>query len=588
MNADELRKKYFTFFRGKNHALIPSSSLVPEHDPTVLFTTAGMQPLVPYLTGQKHPLGRRLVNVQKCIRTGDIDEVGDNFHLTFFEMLGNWSLGDYFKQEAISWSWEFLRGKEWLGLPKEKIAVSVFKGDKDAPFDKESYEIWRSLGVPEERIAKLGKEDNWWGPVGEAGGCGPDTEMFFWTGSGKAPLKFDPRDKRWAEIWNDVFMEYEKKKDGSVVPLAQRNVDTGMGVERVVTSLNGKQSVFETELFIPLIDNLKLLSGIADPDEFQERSFRIIADHLRAAVFILGDERGAVPSNVDQGYILRRFIRRAVRHGNLLGISRGFTKEAGALVVDMFSNTYPELKKKKQSILNELMKEEIQFRQTLEKGLRQFERFVKDKKELISGREAFLLFQSYGFPIEMTVELAKEKGLKVDENGFSEDFEKHKDLSRRGAEQKFKGGLADTSANTVKLHTATHLLNEALRMVVDEGIVQKGSNITPERLRFDFNLGRKLTKDEIKKVEELVNRKIQEAIHVERKEMPFEKAKKLGCQMQFGESYGDRVSVYFIGDFSKEFCGGAHVANTSELGSFKIVSEEGIGKGVRRIKATVR
>ncbi|HLD42947.1 MAG TPA: alanine--tRNA ligase [Candidatus Nanoarchaeia archaeon] len=588
MNADELRKKYFTFFRGKNHALIPSSSLVPEHDPTVLFTTAGMQPLVPYLTGQKHPLGRRLVNVQKCIRTGDIDEVGDNFHLTFFEMLGNWSLGDYFKQEAISWSWEFLRGKEWLGLPKEKIAVSVFKGDKDAPFDKESYEIWRSLGVPEERIAKLGKEDNWWGPVGEAGPCGPDTEMFFWTGSGKAPLKFDPRDKRWAEIWNDVFMEYEKKKDGSVVPLAQRNVDTGMGVERVVTSLNGKQSVFETELFIPLIDNLKLLSGIADPDEFQERSFRIIADHLRAAVFILGDERGVVPSNVDQGYILRRFIRRAVRHGNLLGISRGFTKEAGALVVDMFSNTYPELKKKKQSILNELMKEERQFRQTLEKGLRQFGRFVKDKKELISGREAFLLFQSYGFPIEMTVELAKEKGLKVDENGFSEDFEKHKDLSRRGAEQKFKGGLADTSANTVKLHTATHLLNEALRMVVDEGIVQKGSNITPERLRFDFNLGRKLTKDEIKKVEELVNRKIQEAIPVERKEMPFEKAKKLGCQMQFGESYGDRVSVYFIGDFSKEFCGGPHVTNTSELGSFKIVSEEGIGKGVRRIKATVR
>ena len=588
MNADELRKKYFTFFRGKNHALIPSSSLVPEHDPTVLFTTAGMQPLVPYLTGQKHPLGRRLVNVQKCIRTGDIDEVGDNFHLTFFEMLGNWSLGDYFKQEAISWSWEFLRGKEWLGLPKEKIAVSVFKGDKDAPFDKESYEIWRSLGVPEERIAKLGKEDNWWGPVGEAGPCWPDTEMFFWTGSGKAPLKFDPRDKRWAEIWNDVFMEYEKKKDGSVVPLAQRNVDTGMGVERVVTSLNGKQSVFETELFIPLIDNLKLLSGIADPDEFQERSFRIIADHLRAAVFILGDERGVVPSNVDQGYILRRFIRRAVRHGNLLGISRGFTKEAGALVVDMFSNTYPELKKKKQSILNELMKEERQFRQTLEKGLRQFGRFVKDKKELISGREAFLLFQSYGFPIEMTVELAKEKGLKVDENGFSEDFEKHKDLSRRGAEQKFKGGLADTSANTVKLHTATHLLNEALRMVVDEGIVQKGSNITPERLRFDFNLGRKLTKDEIKKVEELVNRKIQEAIPVERKEMPFEKAKKLGCQMQFGESYGDRVSVYFIGDFSKEFCGGPHVTNTSELGSFKIVSEEGIGKGVRRIKATVR
>ena len=588
MNADELRKKYFTFFRGKNHALIPSSSLVPEHDPTVLFTTAGMQPLVPYLTGQKHPLGRRLVNVQKCIRTGDIDEVGDNFHLTFFEMLGNWSLGDYFKQEAISWSWEFLRGKEWLGLPKEKIAVSVFKGDKDAPFDKESYEIWRSLGVPEERIAKLGKEDNWWGPVGEAGPCGPDTEMFFWTGSGKAPLKFDARDKRWAEIWNDVFMEYEKKKDGSVVPLAQRNVDTGMGVERVVTSLNGKQSVFETELFIPLIDNLKLLSGIADPDEFQERSFRIIADHLRAAVFILGDERGVVPSNVDQGYILRRFIRRAVRHGNLLGISRGFTKEAGALVVDMFSNTYPELKKKKQSILNELMKEERQFRQTLEKGLRQFGRFVKDKKELISGREAFLLFQSYGFPIEMTVELAKEKGLKVDENGFSEDFEKHKDLSRRGAEQKFKGGLADTSANTVKLHTATHLLNEALRMVVDEGIVQKGSNITPERLRFDFNLGRKLTKDEIKKVEELVNRKIQEAIPVERKEMPFEKAKKLGCQMQFGESYGDRVSVYFIGDFSKEFCGGPHVTNTSELGSFKIVSEEGIGKGVRRIKATVR
>ena len=587
MDAVELRKKYFAFFRGKNHALIPSASLVPEHDPTVLFTTAGMQPLVPYLLGQRHPLGKRLVGVQKCIRTGDIDEVGDNFHLTFFEMLGNWSLGDYFRKAAISWSFEFLTSKEWLGLPKEKIAVSVFKGDKDAQFDKESYEIWKSLGISEERIAKLGKDDNWWGPVGDAGPCGPDTEMFFWTGGGKAPSQFDPKDKRWAEIWNDVFMEYEKKKDGSCSALPQKNVDTGMGVERVVASLNGMSSVFETELFAPLIDSIKLLSGIADPDNFQSTSFRIIADHLRAAVFILGDERGVVPSNVDQGYILRRFIRRAVRHGNLLGLPKGFTKELGELAVGMFSDVYPELKKKKNFILNELMKEEDQFRQTLEKGLRQFARFVKTK-ERISGSDAFLLFQSYGFPIEMTVELAREKGLKVDVKGFLKEFERHKSLSRQGAEQKFKGGLADTSPITVKLHTATHLLNEALRKVVDKGIVQKGSNITPERLRFDFNLDRKLSTEEIKKVEEFVNQRIKEAIPVRRVEMPFAEAKKIGAQMQFGESYGERVSVYFIGDFSKEFCGGPHVANTSELGSFKILNEEGIGRGVRRIKATVR
>ncbi len=581
MHASQLIRKYLDFFRQKGHALIPSASLIPANDASVLFNTAGMQPLVPYLIGGKHPQGTRLVNVQKCIRTVDFENIGDNTHHTFFQMLGNWSLGDYFKKEAISWSFEFLTNKKWLNIPLQKLAVTVYQGDKSVPRDEESYAIWRSLGIPEERIAFVGK-DNFW-IAGETGPCGPSTEMFYWTGEGKAPAKFDPEDNHWVEIWNDVFMAYDKKEDGSVTPLQQKNVDTGMGLERTLAILNGKKSAYETDLFSTLIHRLEKLSGKKYAQE--QRAMRIIADHIRASVFILGDENAVLPSNVDRGYILRRLIRRIVRYGKMLRINTLFTVPLAKIVVKEYGDLYPELPQNQQQIYDELQKEEEKFEKTLEHGLKEFERLAQQGN--INGSNAFLLFQSYGFPLEMTEELAAEKGIKVEVKGFLAEYEKHKELSRIGAEKKFKGGLADNSPIVIRMHTATHLLNEALRKVISPTIHQRGSNITPERLRFDFSFERKLTPEEIKKVEEEMNRVIKMNLKVIRKEMPLKEAEKLGAEKEFGQKYPDIVSVYSVGDYSKEFCGGPHVKHTAEIGKFKILKEESVAAGVRRIKAVV-
>jgi len=584
MKASELKRRYLEFFRQKGHAIIESAPLIPDNDPTVLFSTAGMHPLVPFLMGQAHPLGKRLADVQKCLRTQDIDEVGDATHTTFFEMLGNWSLGDYFKKEAIGWSFEFLTSKQWLGLPLERLAFTCFEGDKDAPKDEEAASIWKSLGVPEERIAYLPKKDNWWGPAGETGPCGPDTEMFYWVSDEKPPKEFDPKDKRWVEIWNDVFIQYSRTKEGKFEPLKQRNVDTGLGVERVAMALQGKKTVFDTELFTPIMEKIKEITkqGITEQNI---RSFRIIADHMRASVFILGDERDVTPSNVDQGYILRRYIRRVIRHLMLLGMDPSdntATVELAKLIIGIYKNEYPLLEQKKSFIFSELQKEQEKFQRTLQKGLKEFEKMGgKD----ISKEEAFLLFQSFGFPLEMTQELAAEKGIRVDAEGFRKEFEKHQELSRVGAEQKFKGGLSEASEATTRLHTATHLLNEALRQLISKDIRQKGSNITAERLRFDFNFDRKLTDEELRKAEAWVNQRIAEKIDVEKREMNVEDAKSLGAQAEFGVRYPEIVSVYIIGDYSKEICMGPHVKNTGDLGKFRITKEESSAAGIRRIKA---
>jgi len=585
MKAIDLKKKYIEFFQTKAHKEIPSAPLIPEHDPSVLFTTAGMHPLVPFLMGEPHPSGKRLVSVQKCMRTQDIEEVGDATHTTFFEMLGNWSMGDYFKKEAITWSFEFLTGKNWLHLPLKNLSVTCFVGDNDAPKDEESAGIWNSLGIPAERIAFLPKKDNWWGPAGETGPCGPDTEMFYWISNEPAPSKFDPSDKRWVEIWNDVFMQYNKTKEGKFIPLTQKNVDTGLGVERVTMVMQGKKTVFDTELFLPIFKEIEKLSGTKSTYE-NIVSFRIVADHMRAATFILGDERGVVPSNVDQGYILRRYIRRVIRHGRKLGITHDFCPNIALTIINIYKNEYPLLLQKESVIIEELRKEEDKFQRTLEQGLKEFETLTKNNQN-ISGKEAFLLFQSYGFPLEITQELAAEKNLKVDVAEFNGEFEKHQELSRIGAEKKFKGGLGKVSEMTVKYHTATHLLNEALRKVISPDIKQRGSNITPERLRFDFNFDRKLTAEEVKKVEDEVNKRIQEGMDVRREELPLKEAFAQGAQGEFGAKYPDIVSVYSVGDYSKEICGGPHVKNTKELGHFKILKEESSAAGIRRIKAVV-
>ncbi|HME87363.1 MAG TPA: alanine--tRNA ligase [Candidatus Nanoarchaeia archaeon] len=598
MNAREIKSKYLKFFETKGHKIIPSASLAPENDPTVLFTTAGMHPLVPFLMGEPHPLGKRLANVQKCIRTQDIDEVGDETHTTFFEMLGNWSLGDYFKKEAISWSFEFLTSKQWLGLPLDRLAVTCFEGDNDAPKDEEAAGIWASLGVSKDRIAFLPKKNNWWGPAGETGPCGPDTEMFYWKPNNKpAPKVFDPDDNNWVEIWNDVFMQYNKEKDGTYAEMSKQNVDTGMGVERVAMALQGFEDVYKTELFKPIMDKVISISG-KHPTEHTMRSFRVITDHMRAATFILGDEREITPSNNDQGYILRRYIRRAIRHGIELGINREFCSEIAQLIIDMYKDSYPLLEKKKGRIIAELQKEEEKFRQTVEKGIREFQKIAaqldQEGKNTVPGKVAFLLFQSFGFPIEMVLEMAHESDLVVDTTEYKQEYEKHQELSRIGAEKKFKGGLSDHGVQTTRLHTATHLLNEALRKIVDANITQKGSNITSERLRFDFNFDRKLTEDEIKRVEEEVNRLIKKSLNVSRKEVSPEEAKTEGAQAEFGARYPAKVSVYTVEDstdakgwYSKEICMGPHVLNTSELGSFKIIKEESSAAGIRRIKAIV-
>jgi len=586
MERKELIKKYLEFFKNKQHFVIDSASLIPEHDPTVLFTTAGMHPLVPFLMGQAHPLGKRLTDVQKCIRTGDIDAVGDASHLTFFEMLGNWSLGNYFKKEAISWSFEFLT--KVLNFGVDKLSITVFAGDKDAPKDEESASVWKSLGIPSERIYYLPKEDNWWGPAGKTGPCGPCTEMFIDTGKRKCSRECKPGCScgKYFEIWNDVFMEYNKVSEGKFEKLKQKNVDTGMGVERTIAMLQGKDNVYETEIFIPMIDELKKLAKVNSFTHEQERSIRIIVDHMRAATFILGDERGVAPSNVDQGYILRRFIRRAIRHGKLIGITGDLCRPIAKIVIDLYSKDYPELKKNKKFIMDELLKEEERFNRTLEKGLHEFSKLAE--KGDLNGKDAFFLFQSYGFPLEMTRELASEKKIKVDENGFEKEFEKHQELSRKGAEQRFKGGLSEASEMTAKLHTATHLLGEALRKVLkNPDIKQKGSNITPERLRYDFNFDRKLTPEEIKAVEDEVNSIIKKGLEIKKEEMELQKALDSGAQAEFGAKYPSKVWVYSVGDYSKEICMGPHIKNTSELGHFKIKKEESSAAGVRRIKAVL-
>lgn len=588
MTANELREKYLKFFEERGHHRLPSAPLIPENDPTVLFTTAGMHPLIPFLMGEKHPAGQRLCDVQKCLRTDDIDEVGDIAHLTFFEMLGNWSLGDYFKKEAIEWSYEFLTSPQWLGLEKEKLAVSCFGGDETAPKDEESAQLWQSVGISKERIAFLGRKANWWGPIGETGPCGPDTEMFYWVGKDPAPKIFNPQDTSWVEIWNDVFMTYNRTKEGKYELLKQKNVDTGMGLERTLAVINHLPSVFETELFAPLIGKIEEISHKKYEDFPKE--CRIIADHLKASIFLLAEH--LEPSNVERGYILRRLIRRAVRFGRLLGIKDFFAFKFVEPVLKTYGEAYPELNENKDFIEEQLVREEEKFSQTLSKGLALFEKLSQNKK-IISGKEAFDLYQSYGFPLELIKELAREKNIEVDTNGFQEEFKKHQELSRTASAGMFKGGLASHSDKAIKYHTATHLLHKALQEVLGEEVKQKGSNINEERLRFDFSCSQKPTPEQLKKVEDIVNQKIQENLPVIMKEMSLEEAKKIGAIGLFGEKYGERVKVYFIGRtenglenaYSKEICGGPHVASTGELGHFKIIKEEAVSQGVRRIKA---
>jgi alanyl-tRNA synthetase len=584
---EDLIKEYIEFFKDKKHYHIPSASLIPENDPTVLFTTAGMHPLVPYLLGEKHPHGKRLCSVQKCIRTQDIEEVGDPFHHTFFEMLGNWSLGDYFKKEAIEYSFEFLTKK--LEIPIYKIAVSCFEGDENAEKDIESAKIWEKAGIPKQRIAFLSKKDNWWGPAGNTGPCGPDTEMFFYTDK-KVPKKFDPENEKWVEIWNDVFMQYNKT-ESKYASLKQKNVDTGMGVERTLCVLNGLDDNYKTSIFLPIINEIEKISKKKYEKE-NKKPMRIIADHIRAATFILGDERSIKPSNIGQGYVLRRLIRRAIRYGKMLEINQPFISKIAKSVLPIYPE-YQELHRNHKFIMSELDLEEQKFNNTIEAGIKKFNEIVSDLKEIIPGKEAFLLFQSYGFPIEMTIELAQEKGLKVDEEEYNKEFEKHQDLSRTASSGVFKSGLADNSEQTKKLHTATHLLNEALRQILDKNIKQKGSNITPERLRFDFNFPRKLTPEEIKNIENWVNDKISQSLEVTKSEIPLKDALDSGAQAEFGAKYPELVSVYTITSkdkksfVSKEICTGPHVNNTIEIGKFKIVKEESSASGIRRIKAAV-
>ncbi|MDO8647680.1 MAG: alanine--tRNA ligase [Candidatus Diapherotrites archaeon] len=598
VSSDFVREEFIEFFKSKKHSQIQPASLIPENDPTVLFTTAGMHPLVPFLLGEKHPQGKRLCNFQKCIRTQDIEEVGDAWHLTFFEMLGNWSIGDYFKKEAIEFSFKFLTGKKkGLGLPVEMLAVTCFIGDKDCPKDNEAAKVWKKLGIPAHKIAFLPKAQNWWGPAGLTGPCGPDSEMFYYVGKEKPLKKSNPGtdEKDWCEIWNDVFMQYNKTNEGKFEELRQKNVDTGMGLERTTAVLNGFSSAFETDLLKPIFDQAASLTKLQPEIPEVQKSLRIITDHLRAATFILGDEKGISPSNVDQGYVLRRLIRRAIRHARLIGIEENFTVRVAQKVVERFKGIYPELDKNHQRIFEELDREETRFKQTLEKGIHLAEKEFSalQKGETVPAKIVFDLYQSFGFPLEMTEELAREKRLEIDVKGFESLLLEHQELSRKGAEQKFKGGLSDHSESTTALHTATHLLNEALRRIVDQNIFQKGSNITAERLRFDFPLDRKLTAEEIKKVEDLVNQKISEGLTVEIEVMGVEKAKAAGAQGVFDAKYSDSVKVYTVLNsetqevFSREICGGPHVKSLKELGKFRILKEESSAAGIRRIKAVL-
>ncbi|MCL1892121.1 MAG: alanine--tRNA ligase [Alphaproteobacteria bacterium] len=585
MTANELRQLFINFFIERGHKQIPSASLMPENDPSVLFTTAGMHPLLPYLLGEKHPLGRRLVDFQKCLRTGDIDEVGDASHLTFFEMLGNWSLGDYFKKESIAFSHEFLT--QILKIPQERITVTCFAGDQDAPRDNEAADAWRALGYPDERIFFYPKKENWWGLV--TGPCGPDTEIFYDNGQPKCGPDCGPACNcgKYLEIWNNVFMQYNKDKEGKYTPLSQQNVDTGMGLERTLCVMNGVASVFETELFQPIIKKIEEMTGTkyAQPNI---KAYRIVADHLRASTFILGDDKGIMPSNVDQGYILRRLIRRAYRYLSGLGAPAKAMSAVAQVVVDNYRDVYPELERNREFIIKNLNREEELFGRALDAGMKIATKYLDaatDKK--LAAADAFRLYDTYGFPLEFTQELATERGVKVDTDGFHRLYAEHQEKSRAGAENKFKGGLADNSEETTKLHTAAHLLQAALRRVLGDTVFQKGANITAERLRFDFSFDRRMEPAELAQVEQIVNEAIAAGLPVMCEEMTVADAKAAGAMGVFESKYGELVKVYTIGDYSKEICGGPHAANTADLGKFKIQKEESSAAGVRRIKATI-
>ena len=578
-----LKDLYINFFVSKGHKQIPSAPIVPENDPSVLFNTAGMQPLIPYLMGEEHPYGKRLCDYQKCLRTTDLEEVGDKTHHTFFEMLGNWSLGDYFKKETINYSFEFLT--KVLNIPIERLAITVFEGDKDIPRDEISAGTWRELGISDKKIAYLGKDDNFW-IAGETGPCGGDTEIFYFRSDDPIPDVFDPEDDRWVEIWNNVFMEFYKDANGKVTKLPRKNVDTGMGYERVVAVLENKDDNYTTSVWKDIISKIEEISNLTY--EGNEKSMRIIADHIRTAVFISADPAGIKPSNTDQGYILRRLIRRAIRHAKKINIdiNSDWEQEIAMLVIKEYSKYYSEIKQNKDIVLDVLKNEKNKFNRTLEKGLREFEKIAKKIEDGKLNKDlAFKLYDTYGFPIELTVELASELNIKVDVEGFKEKFKAHQELSRQGARGKFKGGLASTGEMEVKYHTATHLLNAALKIVVDKDVHQKGSNITSERMRFDFSCDHKLTPEEKEKIENLVNKWIKEGLPVTKTEMTKEEAIKSGAECMFIEKYPDIVTVYNIGDVSSELCGGPHVKNTNELGTFKIKKEEASSAGVRRIKA---
>ncbi|MBO7245079.1 MAG: alanine--tRNA ligase [Alphaproteobacteria bacterium] len=579
-----IRDAYIEFFKERDHAQIPSAPIVPENDPSVLFNTAGMQPLVPYLKGAEHPNGTRLCDYQKCLRTNDLDEVGDTVHHTFFEMLGNWSLGDYFKKESLTWSFEFLTKS--LNVPVEKLAVSVFAGNEVVPADEESIEIWKSLGLPEKRIKML--QDNWWPNMEATGPCGPDSEIFYWSSTEPVPEEFDPNDETWVEIWNNVFMQCMHHEDGSFSNLPKKNVDTGMGLERITAVLEGVKDNYQSSVWKDVIAKIV---EIADcPYEGNEREMRIIADHIRSAVFISADPAGIKPSNTDQGYILRRLIRRTIRYAKSLGIdlNSNWEVELAQLIVSKFGKYYPELERNAQVVYDVLTTEKVKFGKTLDNGLKEFAKITENLTDKKLNKDlAFKLYDTYGFPLELTVELSQEKGIEVDTEGFKEKFEEHKAKSRQGAEQKFKGGLASSGETEAKYHTATHLLNAALKQIVNENIHQKGSNITAERMRFDFNCDHKLTDEEKSKVEALVNEWIQAGLDVTIQQMSKADAIASGAEASFIERYPDPVTVYSIGDVSREVCGGPHATNTNILGTFKIKKEEAVASGIRRIKAVL-
>ncbi|MBP3450953.1 MAG: alanine--tRNA ligase [Spirochaetaceae bacterium] len=593
MTANELRSKYIEFFKSKGHTEISGQSLIPENDPSVLFTTAGMHPLVPYLLGEKHPSGTRLTDYQKCVRTGDIDAVGDPSHLTCFEMLGNWSLGDYFKKDSIAFSYEFLTSPKWLGLDPRFISVTVFEGDENAPRDEEAAQYWKDVGMSEDKIAYLPASDNWWA-AGPTGPCGPDTEIFYWVGEGIPPVGSNKAtdSDNWMEIWNNVFMQFNRIDEKTLVKLEKQNVDTGMGLERTNCILQGKTSVYLTEVFQPIINKIEELSNYKyGDDEEKDKSVRIIADHSRASVFILGDQKGVTPSNLGAGYVLRRLIRRAVRHGRKLGIEDSFLAKIAETVVENFKCAYPELEQNKEKIYNELTAEENKFRETLRKGEVEFQKLLpnlmKNPQKVIPGRVAFRLYDTFGFPIELTQELADENGFTVDVEGFKEAEKKHQELSRSQSAGTFKGGLAEQSEITTKYHTATHLLQQALVNVLGDHVAQKGSNITAERMRFDFTHPQPMTKEEIQQVEDIVNEQIKRDLPVTMEIMDLEEAKNSGARALFGEKYETKVKVYTIGDFSKEVCGGPHVEHTGLIGTFKIAKEQSSSAGVRRIRAVI-